>query len=209
MWKRLFCVNLWKKDMKAIRYVCLAVACFLLLGCSKSHKEADAAGKFVYEGSTRTAPIVAEPVALPNPDYKTGPDGTNAFVIIGADLSSDIVKNGNFITEMDNQTGDYYILDLDGIVLPHVKAIQTVHRRVAQALAPNVGVYIINDHPATKAEFDSIPAPMFEAVRIVGDTLKLKTRETIDSRNDTYWKLYDNELNIHSVMPLSLGNYRF
>lgn len=183
--------------MKKFHFVCLAAAGAFLLGFAADAKESKSADEFVYEGSTRTAPIVTEPVALPDPDYKSDYDGTNAFVILGADLSSDVVTHGNFITAEANAKFEGRSLDLDGIVFPYVKAIQTTHRRVLQALAPNVTTYLINGKSATKTEFDSIPAPMFEAVEIVGDTLKLKTRKSINSRNHTFWKLQEEDRELY------------
>lgn len=183
--------------MKAIRYVSLTVAAVMMLGVTANAKESKPADEFVYEGSTRTVPIVTEPVALPDPDYKSDYDGTNAFVILGADLSSDVVTHGNFITAEANEKFEGRSLDLDGVVFPYVKAIQTTHRRVLQALAPNVTTYLINGKSAAKAEFDSIPAPMFEAVEIAGDTLKLKTRKSINSRNHTFWKLQEEERELY------------
>lgn len=109
--------------------------------------------------------------------------GTNkAFVVYGAKIYSSAVKNGNFeyVSDFENKKID--AKDVDGVIFPGIGAVFCSDKKVLERLAPGIRKYIVDGKMISAKEFSKIPASDFCKIIISGNTMRVHTRNWIESK---------------------------
>lgn len=105
-----------------------------------------------------------------------------AFVVYGANIYSSAVKNGNFeyVSDFENKKID--AKDVDGVIFPRIGAVFCSDKKVLERLAPGIRKYIVDGKLISAKEFSKIPASDFCKIIISGNTMRVHTRNWIESK---------------------------
>ncbi|MDE6512593.1 MAG: M56 family metallopeptidase [Muribaculaceae bacterium] len=109
--------------------------------------------------------------------------GSNkAFVVYGANIYADAVKSGNFEYVSDFEAKNIDVKDVDGVIFPRIGAVFCTDKKVLERLTPGIRKYIVDGKMMSAKEFSAIPASDLWRVVVSGHTLRVHTRNWIDSR---------------------------